>query len=72
MELFNLRQTAEMLGVGYTYLWQSIKDGHVPEPKTIIGSRRLFSMEEIEAARMILALKKEVNKKYKKCNYIKK
>ena len=51
MQLTNMKQTAELIGVTYSALQSAIFHLKIPEPKTKIGSHKLFDPEEVEIAR---------------------
>jgi hypothetical protein len=46
-----MKQTAELIGVTYSALQSAIFHKKIPEPKTKIGSHKLFDPEEVEVAR---------------------
>ncbi len=51
MQLTNMKQTAELIGVTYSALQSAIFHKKVPEPKLKIGSHKLFDPDEIGIAR---------------------
>jgi len=51
MQLTNMKQTAELIGVTYSALQAAVFHGKIPEPKTKIGSHKLFDTEEVQVAR---------------------
>jgi len=51
MQFTNMKQTAELIGVTYSALQSAIFHKKIPEPKTKIGSHKLFDPEEVEVAR---------------------
>ena len=51
MQLTNMKQTAELIGVTYSALQSAIFHQKIPEPKTRIGSHKLFDSEEVVVAR---------------------
>ncbi len=51
MQLTNMKQTAELIGVTYSALQSAIFHKKLPEPKTKIGSHKLFDLEEVGIAR---------------------
>ena len=51
MQLTNMKQTAELLGVTYSALQSAIFHQKLPEPKMKIGSHKLFDTEEVQLAR---------------------
>jgi hypothetical protein len=51
MHFTNMKQTAELIGVTYSALQSAIFHKKVPEPKTKIGSHKLFDPEEVGIAR---------------------
>ena len=51
MQLTNMKQTAELIGVTYSALQSAVFHGKIPEPKTKIGSHKLFDLEEVGIAR---------------------
>ena len=51
MQFTNMRQTAELIGVTYSALQSAIFHKKLPEPKTKIGSHKLFDPEEVSIAR---------------------
>jgi len=51
MQLTNMKQTAELIGVTYSALQSAVFHGKIPEPKTKIGSHKLFDIEEVGNAR---------------------
>ena len=50
MQFTNMRQTAELIGVTYSALQSAIFHKKLPEPKTKIGSHKLFDLEEVGIA----------------------
>ena len=51
MPFTNMKQTAELIGVTYSALQSAIFHKKLPEPKTKIGSHKLFDPAEVEIAR---------------------
>ena len=51
MYFTNMKQTAELIGVTYSALQSAIFHKKLPEPKTRIGSHKLFDPEEVGVAR---------------------
>lgn len=51
MPFTNMKQTAELIGVTYSALQSAIFHKKIPEPKTKIGSHKLFDPDEVEVAR---------------------
>ena len=51
MQLTNMKQTAELIGVTYSALQSAIFHNKIPEPKTKIGSHKFFDAEEVGVAR---------------------
>lgn len=51
MPFTNMKQTAELIGVTYSALQSAIFHNRIPEPKTKIGSHKLFDPDEVEVAR---------------------
>ena len=51
MQLTNMKQTAELIGVTYSALQSAIFHQRIPEPKTKIGSHKLFDLEEVGIAK---------------------
>jgi len=51
MQLTNMKQTAELIGVTYSALQSAIFHKKIPEPKLKIGSHKLFDAEEVGIAR---------------------
>jgi len=51
MQLTNMKQTAELLGVTYSALQSAVFHSKIPEPKLKIGSHKLFDPDEIGIAR---------------------
>ena len=51
MQLTNMRQTAELLGVTYSALQSAVFHKKIQEPKLKIGSHKLFDTEEVGIAR---------------------
>ena len=51
MQLTNMKQTAELIGVTYSALQSAVFHKKVPEPKLKIGSHKLFDPDEIMVAR---------------------
>jgi hypothetical protein len=51
MQLTNMKQTAALIGVTYSALQSAVFHGKIPEPKTRIGSHKLFTVDEVETAR---------------------
>jgi hypothetical protein len=50
MQFTNMKQTAELIGVTYSALQSAIFHKKIPEPKTKIGSHKLFDPEEVGIA----------------------
>jgi len=50
MQLTNMKQTAELIGVTYSALQSAIFHKKIPEPKTKIGSHKFFDPEEVGIA----------------------
>lgn len=51
MQLTNMKQTAELIGVTYSALQSAVFHNKIPEPKTKIGSHKFFDPEEVAVAR---------------------
>jgi predicted site-specific integrase-resolvase len=51
MQITNMKQTAELIGVTYFSLQAAIFHGRIPEPAMKVGSHKLFTPEEVENAR---------------------
>lgn len=51
IQLTNMRQTAELIGVTYAALQAAIFHKKNPEPKMKVGSHKLFNTKEVEVAR---------------------
>ncbi len=51
MQLTNMKQTAELIGVTYSALQSAVFHNKIPEPKMKIGSHKLFDAEEVDVAR---------------------
>ena len=51
MQITNMNQTAELIGVTYSALQSAIFHKKLPEPKLKIGSHKLFDPDEVEVAR---------------------
>lgn len=51
MQLTNMKQTAELIGVTYSALQSAIFHQRIPEPKTKIGSHKLFDSVEVGIAK---------------------
>jgi hypothetical protein len=51
MQLTNMKQTAELIGVTYSALQSAIFHRRIPEPKTKIGSHKLFDSVEVGDAK---------------------
>ena len=51
MQITNMKQTAELLGVTYSALQSAVFHGKIPEPKMKIGSHKLFDPDEVSIAR---------------------
>ena len=51
MQYTTMKQTAHLIGVAYTALQSAIFHEKIPEPKTKIGSHKLFDPDEVEQAR---------------------
>jgi hypothetical protein len=51
MQLTNMKQTAELIGVTYSALQSAVFHKKLPEPKIKIGSHKLFDPEEVGLAR---------------------
>lgn len=51
MQYMNMKQTAALIGVTYTALQSALFHDKLPEPKTKIGSHKLFDPGEVENAR---------------------
>ena len=51
MQLTNMNQTAELIGVTYSALQSAIFHKKLPEPKLKIGSLKVFDPEEVAIAR---------------------
>ena len=51
MQLTNMKQTAELIGVTYSALQSAIFHKKIPEPKLKIGSHKLFDAGEVADAR---------------------
>ena len=51
MQFTNMKQTAELIGVTYSALQSAIFHNKSPEPKTKIGSHKLFDAGEVAIAR---------------------
>ncbi len=51
MQITNMKQTAELIGVTYFALQAAIFHKRIPEPAMKVGSHKLFNAEEIEQAR---------------------
>ena len=54
MQLTNMKQTAELIGVTYSALQSAIFHNKIPEPKLKIGSHKSFDAEEVGVARRSL------------------
>jgi len=50
MQLTNMKQTAELIGVTYSALQSAVFHKKIPEPRTKIGSHKLFDSEEVGIA----------------------
>ena len=51
MQITNMKQTAELIGVTYFALQAAIFHNRIPEPAMKVGSHKLFTAEEVEQAR---------------------
>ena len=51
MQLTNMKETAELIGVTYSALQSAIFHRRIPEPKTKIGSHKLFDSGEVAIAK---------------------
>jgi hypothetical protein len=51
MQLTNMKQTAELIGVTYSALQSAVFHKKIPEPKLKIGSHKLFDAGEVGIAR---------------------
>jgi len=51
MQLTNMKQTAELIGVTYSALQSAVFHNKIPEPKLKIGSHKFFDPDEIGIAR---------------------
>ena len=51
MQLTNMNETAELIGVTYSALQSAIFHKKIPEPKTKIGSHKLFDSGEVTIAK---------------------
>ncbi len=51
MQLTNMKQTAELIGVTYSALQSAVFHKKVPEPRTKIGSHKLFNSAEVRIAK---------------------
>jgi hypothetical protein len=51
MQITNMKQTAELIGVTYFALQSAIFHKRIPEPAMKVGSHKLFTAEEVEQAR---------------------
>ena len=51
MQLTNMKQTAELIGVTYSTLQSAVFHNKIPEPKLKIGSHKCFDPDEIGIAR---------------------
>jgi len=51
---FTIKEAAAQLGITYAALQGQIFQGRIPLPAMQVGSHRLFTSSEIEAARLIL------------------
>lgn len=66
MQIMNMKQTAELIGVTYFALQAAIFHGKVSEPAMKVGSHKLFNPQEVEQARRYfeaLRKKREARKK---------
>ena len=50
MKYYNLRQSANVLGIPYHTLYSALREGRTAEPKMKIGSTRVFTKGEIKKA----------------------
>ena len=57
--LYSVKEAAAQLGITYAALQGQIFQGRIPPPAIKVGSIRLFTPQEIEAARQILAQRLE-------------
>ena len=51
MQITNMKQTAELIGVTYFALQAAIFHDRIPEPAMKVGSHKLFTAVEVEQAR---------------------
>jgi len=51
MQLTNMKQKAELIGVTYSALQSAVFHGKIPEPKFKVGSHKLFDSTEIGIAK---------------------
>jgi hypothetical protein len=51
MQLTNMKETAELIGVTYSALQAALFHKKLPEPAMKVGSHKLFNAEEVEQAR---------------------
>ena len=59
MNLLTMVEVAKTLDVSYCYVHAALFKGWIPEPKTRLGSRRLWTKEEVEELRTIFAKRKK-------------
>lgn len=59
MQITNMNQTAEMIGVTYSALQSAIFHKKLPEPKLKIGSLKVFDPEEVAIARQYFEQKRQ-------------
>lgn len=59
MQLTNMSQTAELIGVTYSALQSAIFHKKLPEPKLQIGSLKVFDPEEVGIARQYFEQKSQ-------------